>query len=257
MSLTRDLPIRSVGFPPTNAVHPPASQHGVFIPFAPLKLARLPLSLAATLAALPSISESPFPRFKRCNGKRRRRNSPRRVDGRRPRLQENAIAVIRDAIRDSRIAHSPTNSCGCASPEGLFRLQFAQGRVAQLDLAPILAAFASRSVISTPPRFARDCSAHARLVISAETLRLRTSDAEHDEGASRKPSLHAIRESRIASSPLDKMIDSTASRILALRAARLSHRVPALRFLCFSSLRHWACPLRCPGRWFGTGRPCF
>src|SRR5438552_3222194 len=35
MSLTRDLPIRSVGFPPTNAVHPPASQHGVFIPFAP------------------------------------------------------------------------------------------------------------------------------------------------------------------------------------------------------------------------------
>jgi len=288
MSLTRDLPIRSVGFPPTNAVHPPASQHGVFIPFAPLKLARLPLSLAATLAALPSISESPFPRFKRCNGKRTNESrgrswrasivalvqaigtsvrqpvglstalvSPRRVDGRRPRLQENAIAVIRDAIRDSRIAHSPTNSCGCASPEGLFRLQFAQGRVAQLDLAPILAAFASRSVISTPPRFARDCSAHARLVISAETLRLRTSDAEHDEGASRKPSLHAIRESRIASSPLDKMIDSTASRILALRAARLSHRVPALRFLCFSSLRHWACPLRCPGRWFGTGRPCF
>src|SRR6266700_7819629 len=35
MSLTRDLPIRSVGFPPTNAVHPPASQHGVFIPVAP------------------------------------------------------------------------------------------------------------------------------------------------------------------------------------------------------------------------------
>src|SRR5205807_832723 len=31
MSLTRDLPIRSVGVPPTNAVHPPASQHGVFI----------------------------------------------------------------------------------------------------------------------------------------------------------------------------------------------------------------------------------
>jgi len=35
MSLTRDLPIRSVRFPPTNAVHSPASQHGVFIPFAP------------------------------------------------------------------------------------------------------------------------------------------------------------------------------------------------------------------------------
>jgi hypothetical protein len=73
MSLTRDLPIRSVGFPPTNAVHPPASQHGVFIPFAPLKLARLPPSLAATLAVLPSISENPFPRFRRCNGKRTRR----------------------------------------------------------------------------------------------------------------------------------------------------------------------------------------
>jgi hypothetical protein len=37
MSLTRDLPIRSVEFPPTNAVHPPASQHGVFIPFAPFR----------------------------------------------------------------------------------------------------------------------------------------------------------------------------------------------------------------------------
>ena len=35
MSLTRDLPIGSVGFPPTNAVHPPASQHGVFLPVAP------------------------------------------------------------------------------------------------------------------------------------------------------------------------------------------------------------------------------
>src|SRR5437867_373153 len=35
MSLTRDLPIGSVGFTPINAVHPPASQHGVFIPFAP------------------------------------------------------------------------------------------------------------------------------------------------------------------------------------------------------------------------------
>ena len=93
---------------------------------------------------------------------------------------------------------SPTKSCGCASPEGLFRLQFAQGRVAQLDLAPTPAAFASRSVISTPPRFARDYCAHARLVICVETPRLRTSDAEHDEGASRKPSLHAIRESRIA-----------------------------------------------------------
>jgi len=33
----------------------------------------------------------------------RRRNCPLRVDGRRPRLQENAITAIRDAIRDSRI----------------------------------------------------------------------------------------------------------------------------------------------------------
>ena len=41
-----------------------------------------------------------------------------------------------------------------------------------------------------------------------ETSRLRISDAEHDEGVSRKPSLHAIRESRIASSLWDKMIPS-------------------------------------------------
>ena len=79
MSLTRDLPIRSVGFPPTNAVHPPTSHHGVFISFAPLKLVCYPRSLApalvryvdhshclvlapATLAALPStraISQPP------------------------------------------------------------------------------------------------------------------------------------------------------------------------------------------------------
>jgi hypothetical protein len=106
-----------------------------------------------------------------------------------------------DAIRDSRIATFATNWCGCARSEGLFRLQFAQGRVAQPDLAPILAAFASRSVISTPPRFAKDYSAHAKLAISVETPLLRTSDAEHDEEVSRKPFLHAIRESRIASSP--------------------------------------------------------
>ena len=64
MSLTRDLPIRSVGFPPTNAVHAPASQHGVFIPFAPLKLARVPLSLAATLAL--SLKAVPHPRSAPC-----------------------------------------------------------------------------------------------------------------------------------------------------------------------------------------------
>ncbi len=95
------------------------------------------------------------------------------------------------------------------------------------ELAPTLASFASRSVISTPLRFARDYDAHARLVISVETPRRRTSDAEHDQRMSRRPSLHAIRESRIASTPRDKMIDSTAPRILALRVARPSHRVPA------------------------------
>ena len=98
-------------------------------------------------------------------------------------------------------------------------MQFAQGRVAQLDLAPTLAAFASRFVISTPPRFARDYSAHARLVISVETPRLRTSDAEHDQGVSRKPSLHAIRESRIASSSRDKMIPS----LQLIQGIRLGH----------------------------------
>ena len=53
-------------------------------------------------------------------------------------------------------------------------MQFAQGRVAQLDLAPTLAAFASRSVISMPPRFARDYSARATLAVFVETHRLRT-----------------------------------------------------------------------------------
>ena len=139
MSLTRDLPIRSVGFPPTNAVHPPASQHGVFIPFAPFgrctgkrtnesRGRSWRASIVALVQAIGTSVRQPV-------GLSTALVSPRRVDGRRPRLQENAIAVIRDAIRDSRIAHSPTNSCGCASPEGLFRLQFAQGRVAQLDLA--------------------------------------------------------------------------------------------------------------------------
>ena len=61
--------------------------------------------------------------------------------------------------------------------------------------------FASRSVISTPPRFGRDYTARATLGVFAETHRLRTSDAERDQGVSRKPSLPAIRESRRASSP--------------------------------------------------------
>ena len=74
----------------------------------------------------------------------RRGNCPLRVDGQRSRLQENAIAAIRDAIRDSRIATFDNKLVWvCASPEELFRLQFAQGRVAQLDLAPTPAAFVS------------------------------------------------------------------------------------------------------------------
>src|SRR6059058_660120 len=91
-----------------------------------------------------------------------------------------------------------------ARHEWLFRLRFAQSRAAQLDLAPTLAVFAWRSVISTPPRFARDYSAHARLAVFLGTHRVRTSDAERDYGVSRKPSWNAIRESRIASSPRAK-----------------------------------------------------
>ena len=55
-----------------------------------------------------------------------------------------------------------------------------------------------------PPRFARDYSARARLAVFVETHPLRT--YERDQGVFRKPSLHAIRESRIASSPRDKLI---------------------------------------------------
>src|SRR6266480_5224240 len=119
-------------------------------------------------------------------------------------FRRNGISTTsyRDAIRDSRIAStSPTNPCERARHEWLLRLRFVQSRVAQLDLAPTLAVFASRSVISAPPRFERDYSARATLAVFAETHRLRTSDAERDVGVSRKPSLHAIRGSRIASSP--------------------------------------------------------
>jgi hypothetical protein len=95
-----------------------------------------------------------------------------------------------DAIRDSRIAATSANKslCGRATHEWLFRLRFAQSRVAQLDLAPTLAVFASRSVISTQPRFAKDYSSRATLAVFVETHRLRTSYAEHGQGVSRKPS---------------------------------------------------------------------
>ena len=114
--------------------------------------------------------------------------------------------------------------------------------MAQLDLVPTLAAFASRSVVSTPPRFARDYSAYARLVISVETPRLRTSDAEHDQGVSRKPSLHAIRESRIASSPRDKMFISHIAFVsLPVPSAAVGGITPTRdsRITVRSSGRHW------------------
>src|SRR6266513_2052865 len=95
----------------------------------------------------------------------------------------------RDAIRDPRIVTtSPTNPRGRAKHEWLFRLRSAQSRGAQLDPAPTLAVFASRSVISTPLRFARDYSARASLAVFVKTHRLRTSDAERVQGLSRKPS---------------------------------------------------------------------
>ena len=144
------------------------------------------------------------------------------------------------AAHRERIAAIEQTSCGRARHEWLFRLRFAQSRVAQLDLAPTLAAFASRSVISTPPRFARDSSARARLAVFAETHRLRTSDAERDQGVSRKPSLHAIRESRIASSPRDKMIDSILPALGLCPTLRIVYvaplpRAPSIRSLPFTS----------------------
>jgi hypothetical protein len=110
-------------------------------------------------------------------------------------------------IRDSRITTiSITNTKPCASAKlkWLFRLWFAQSRVTQLDLAPTLAAFVSRSVISKPPRFARDYSARVTLAVFVEAHLLPISDAECDPEASRKPSSGAIRESRIASNPRRK-----------------------------------------------------
>jgi hypothetical protein len=87
----------------------------------------------------------------------------------------------------------------------LFRWRFAQSRVAQPGFVPTLATFASRSVILTLPRFAMNYSFRATLEVFAETHRLRTSDVEHDQEVSRKPFGDAIRESRIAVSPSDKI----------------------------------------------------
>jgi hypothetical protein len=63
---------------------------------------------------------------------------------------------------------------GALGTNGFFDCGSRKDRVAQLDLSPILTAFASRSVISLPPRFAKDYSAHATLVIFAETHPLET-----------------------------------------------------------------------------------
>jgi len=106
-----------------------------------------------------------------------------------PRRPLPGIRSYRDAIRESRIAVFANNSCGRASHEWLFRWRFAQSRVAQLGLVPTLAAFVSRSAISTPPRFAINYSVRATLAVFAETHRLRTSDVERDQEGSRKPSL--------------------------------------------------------------------
>ena len=104
--------------------------------------------------------------------------------------------------------------------EWIFRLRFVQDPVAQRDFVPTLAGFASIFVISRPPRFGRDYSADARLVIFAETHGLRASDGERDHGVFQKSSVHTIRESRIATSPGSppKVFDRPA---LAARAASI------------------------------------
>ncbi len=77
-----------------------------------------------------------------------------------------------------------------------------------------------------PPRFAKDYSAPVTLAVFAETHRLRTSDAERDQEESRKPSLYAIRESRIASSPRDKMIDSSLPALGLCPTLRIVYAAP-------------------------------
>jgi hypothetical protein len=99
--------------------------------------------------------------------------------------------------------------------EWLFRLRFAQSRVAQLDLAPTLAVFASRSVISMPPRFAKDYSARATFAVFVETHRLRTLMPNVIRECPESYPYMLIRESRIVSSPRDKMF-YTAHRLVSL-----------------------------------------
>ncbi len=94
-----------------------------------------------------------------------------------------------DPIRDSRIAMTSANK-PCVDALGTNRFFDCSSRKAaraKLDLAPTLAVFASRFVISTPPRFAKDYSAPATLAVFVETLRLRISYAARGQGVSRKP----------------------------------------------------------------------
>lgn len=127
--------------------------------------------------------------------------------------------------------HEPV--CARVRHEWLFRLRFAQGRVARIDLAPTLAAFVSKSVILMPPRFGTDFSSHARLVAFVETHQVRTFDAERDHEVFRKPSLHAIRESRIARVRTLHGEFSTGPaatlRCLSLSSARQTQRVQRIR----------------------------
>ena len=74
--------------------------------------------------------------------------------------------------------------------------------MAQLDLAPTLAAFASRSATSKLPRFGKDSCPHARLVGDAQATEEQDADAACDEVVCQKPSWekNGIRESRIMAS---------------------------------------------------------
>jgi hypothetical protein len=89
------------------------------------------------------------------------------------------LTCYRVTIRESRIATTLLHQTrfGHTSHESLCRSPLVRNRVAQLDLAPTLAVFVSRSVISKPPRFATDYSAAAMLAVVVEMHRLRTSDA--------------------------------------------------------------------------------
>ena len=118
--------------------------------------------------------------------------------------------------------------------------------MAQLELAPTLAVFASRSVISKRLRFAKDFSAPATLVIFAGTHLPPTSDAERDQVASQKPFEDSIRESRIASSPSDKLIDSTGFPAVSPRGLRV-YLIASTHFDSFVPVESGIRPVNCTG----------